>query len=364
MDNVVYVLGAGFSAPLGLPVMRNFLLKSKDMFAEQPIKYEHFGQVFELIREMSTVKNYFEANLFNVEEILSIVEMRARIGQQSDADVTRYISDVIRHFTPEPFQVLPEGYRGNWHTHLGVDHGRWSPYVAFALCLLGVSIKQREISNLQGPSIFEYSALPLQKPKARYSVITLNYDLVLETVSAQMKARLQDRWKSAFRTDFSKPPQADLNTVPLAKLHGSVNTNSIIAPTWNKAVSKDMESTWQRAHQLLQEANQIRFIGYSLPEADAYIRYLLKSAIINSQHLKNIDVIGPNMKGPNGSNYRSFITFYDARYASATFQDYGGRLVQHLLSAQPPMPKHGDSVYSFDYLEWAHEEVMKSHADK
>jgi len=34
MDKVVYFLGAGFSAPLGLPVTSNFIVKSKDMYAE------------------------------------------------------------------------------------------------------------------------------------------------------------------------------------------------------------------------------------------------------------------------------------------------------------------------------------------
>jgi hypothetical protein len=35
VDRVVYLLGAGFSAPLGLPVMSNFLMKSKDLFEPQ-----------------------------------------------------------------------------------------------------------------------------------------------------------------------------------------------------------------------------------------------------------------------------------------------------------------------------------------
>ena len=32
-ENVVYILGAGFSAQFGLPLMNNFLEKSKDMYA-------------------------------------------------------------------------------------------------------------------------------------------------------------------------------------------------------------------------------------------------------------------------------------------------------------------------------------------
>ncbi|WP_175406349.1 hypothetical protein [Bacillus sp. FJAT-27264] len=29
MEKVVYILGAGFSAPLGIPVMSNFIMKAK-----------------------------------------------------------------------------------------------------------------------------------------------------------------------------------------------------------------------------------------------------------------------------------------------------------------------------------------------
>ena len=32
MNRVVYVLGAGFSAPLGIPIVRSFLEKSKDLY--------------------------------------------------------------------------------------------------------------------------------------------------------------------------------------------------------------------------------------------------------------------------------------------------------------------------------------------
>ena len=39
-DRGVYIVGAGFSAPLGLPVMSNFLMKSKDMY---PLDPERFG---------------------------------------------------------------------------------------------------------------------------------------------------------------------------------------------------------------------------------------------------------------------------------------------------------------------------------
>lgn len=42
-EKVVYILGAGFSAPLGLPVMSNFLVKSKDLYFSDTEKYKRFN---------------------------------------------------------------------------------------------------------------------------------------------------------------------------------------------------------------------------------------------------------------------------------------------------------------------------------
>jgi hypothetical protein len=75
MDKVVYFLGAGFSAPLGLPVTNNFLVKSKDIYAADSDRYAHFSEVFKTIRELSIIKNYYQADLFNIEEVLSILDM-------------------------------------------------------------------------------------------------------------------------------------------------------------------------------------------------------------------------------------------------------------------------------------------------
>ena len=56
MENVVYLLGAGFSAPLGLPVMDNFLEKSKDLYQKDPQKYADFLDVFKEIDRLGKIK--------------------------------------------------------------------------------------------------------------------------------------------------------------------------------------------------------------------------------------------------------------------------------------------------------------------
>jgi hypothetical protein len=46
VERVTYIVGAGFSAPLGLAVMSNFLAKSKDLFYNDPSRFPDFEKVF------------------------------------------------------------------------------------------------------------------------------------------------------------------------------------------------------------------------------------------------------------------------------------------------------------------------------
>jgi hypothetical protein len=101
MEKVVYILGAGFSAPLGLPVMSNFLIQSRDLYFSDPVKYSEFEGVFETIDKISVIKNYFNTDLFNIEEILSILDMQAKLdGATLAKPFLDYIARVIRHYTP------------------------------------------------------------------------------------------------------------------------------------------------------------------------------------------------------------------------------------------------------------------------
>lgn len=101
-ENVTYFLGAGFSAPLGLPVTSNFIEKSKDLYALHPESLLHFSQIYKTLDEISKIKNYFHADLFNIEEVLSILEMSTTLDGTSEADkFKKFIIDVINHYTPK-----------------------------------------------------------------------------------------------------------------------------------------------------------------------------------------------------------------------------------------------------------------------
>ena len=58
----------------------------------------------------------------------------------------------------------------------------------------------------------------------------------------------------------------------------------IIPPTWQKVYDNPyLVSIWLRAERSLQKASKVIFIGYSLPDSDVHIKYLLKKSLYRSR---------------------------------------------------------------------------------
>jgi hypothetical protein len=350
-DKVVYLLGAGFSAPLGLPVMSDFLIKSKDLYFSDPQRFRTFQEVFNTIAEMSVSKNYYDADLFNIEEILSILEMHELVGSgQLKSDFVQYIIDVIEHYTP-PVRDRHESLPGNWHDFLFSGGNLQSEYRYFVGNLIGLRFERPP--NSAGTF---YQKLP--RPSTSYSVITLNYDMVIESYAQYVErnhAKLYANDEEDLRFHLGPDPaKVRTRQVSLAKLHGSVNTGVVVPPTWNKVLNESLLASWKLAFELLAEANHIRIIGYSLPTADAYVKYLLKAAVIHAPHLKSIDVLCLDNTGEVRERYERFVEFDRFRFCPGSVVDYlgthYGMYTSSTLSYETPA--------TMDKLEDAHEEFF------
>lgn len=345
LDRVVYILGTGFSAPLGLPVMSNFLEKSKDMFALAPDRYGNFANVFKTINGMYKSKGYYTADLFNIEEILSILEMSEQLGHEDEkSSFVQYIVDVIQHFTP---QLTTPEITGAWTNRIFGRGNRekniQNQYGYFVSCLLNLAVSR----NGQGDFFCNPSGD--KRREALYSVITLNYDMVLENFVSY----LGEYFGADDRIGFSQEVDADHRHTPLAKLHGSAHTNVIVPPTWNKGLNEQIRPAWRLAFKLLSEANHVRIIGYSLPVADAYVKYLLKAAIIHCEHLKSIDVLCLDGDGSVEKRYEEFISFPKRRFRNASVIDYIHKNYAYWTNANPD-----SSVIHLNGLEKVHSDFF------
>jgi len=318
MENVVYFLGAGFSAPLGIPVMRNFYEKSKDMYFNDKEKYKHFLHVINTFNEYNLIKSFYDSNLFNIEELLSILEMGERFKRGTLKQIfLQYISDVINFYTHPleyEYKSLP-----NVESSL-TQGGKWYGHLKFVSSLLNLEFNLEPINHpkwgaLKVPRFYEST-----DSNYKYNIISLNYDLVIEKCVEFLNNFSTDKKLGISRlpSDSKENPR----DIYLAKLHGSINDKSIVPPTWNKSLRSEIRSYWKLASQLLKEANHIRFIGYSLPDSDAYVRYLLKSSITPQQHLKSIDAICYDPDGSVKKRYDQFIVFPNYRFISETTENY------------------------------------------
>lgn len=327
MENVVYILGAGFSAPLGLPVMANFIDMAHEIYETHKNEYPHFGKVFQSIKQrLAYITLFYNSNLDNIEEVLSILEMERLVGGISSKEVEEFesfIIDVVDYYTPvlvnnHGFGILSNGVYSSsnikleewkYRDELNLS-GVHKLYGAFVLNLFNkdfnVNIlnpdEKRKYKEEEGINVFEAKCVESSPTNTEYSIVSLNYDLVLENA-----AKYYSSITSSEELLFSRPQKKSHYGPKLVKLHGSIDDKTIIAPTWNKSIHNKIEAEWRNAFNLLSSANQIRIIGYSLPESDAYIKYLFKSSMIDSENLKRIDVICKDGFGTVSSKYSAFI---------------------------------------------------------
>ena len=348
MENIVYILGAGFSAPIGLPVMNNFIDKSKDMLFNYNDKsdFDYFDSIFKMIKDISFLKNYIKSNLFNIEEILSTLEMGLSIGT-SKTDIKefkKYIKDVINFYTPKIDFRIDELKDSNWHqfvfgknnlSHLRKADGSLGNYNNFPFI-------DKDFLNLYGVFIcylfnlrIERTINPLtlgtrpmlidQKDSRNYSLITLNYDEVIENI---VNLLIINFMNGENRIELIDTNDDNPDKIKYAKLHGSVS-KEIMLPTWSKNISDPFKSTWELAYNILKNANEIRIIGYSLPPSDNYVKYLFINAFKDSKNLKKIDVITIDDDGEVEKRYRNLFILPNFKFKNSNFLEF-------LLSLYPP----------------------------
>ena len=325
MQNVVYILGAGFSKPLGLPLMGEFWRESKHMIQSDPENYEKFTEIVELINNTSRTANYFSFERFNIEEAMSILELREGREDAATLDLMRdYIVAVIKYCTPPIPSFTPRILPANW-TNVIFGEGRWEgQYGHFVANLFNLELSIKRIDDFNQPKdVVKF----LQKKQSdfSYSIISLNYDMVLENVCKYVNTNFTPTETNLHFDDGLLAETRCLGRPCLAKIHGSVEDGQIIPPTFNKGLFlSDLPHAWKFAYELLMKANQIRIIGYSLPQTDAYIKYLLKAAISDAMELERIDVICLDPDKSVYAKYNDFIKFGDWKFTNERVENYLG----------------------------------------
>jgi hypothetical protein len=318
MSNVVFILGAGCSKQCGAPLVIDFLDIARDLYLTNKVgeKAPYFEKVFKAIGALQSVYSKSQLDLINIESVFNALEVARILNKFPDFEPNE-ISEIIKSLKEVIVTTLEKTVA--FPVHNNIISAPFA-YAAFA-----------ELVNYILLDAF---------PQRTVSIITFNYDIAIDV--AFFRRRL--------KVDYGLDTMIDHKVIPLLKLHGSLNWSStiddnkiipltieeffksykydnggrnsdcyigigsllsgyfskntafkvkeepvIVPPTWNKIeYYQTISKVWSNAAKELSEAEYIFIIGYSLPETDAFFRFLYALGTIGSAPLRKIEVFNPD----------------------------------------------------------------------
>lgn len=305
-DKNVYLLGAGFSKEIGIPIQDDFLLVAKEVFFKNTSIYKHFEKVFDYQDKLSKMRKFLNYPLLNLEHLFNLIEMDIFYSKSKEVeniknDFIKLICDVIIERTPCPVK-----HDANGRLHVIPKYQKYIDFI----------------------SLFTSDFTP-QSVRNNDTIISFNYDLVIESSCLSYNYILSDKDRPKAKSiyintifeksniDIDKSNHyytnnvveswfPDLNiyspddsSLKLLKLHGSINWKKsnnktfIVPPTWNKS-DPEIRKLWEIAYNELKTAKRIIVIGYSFPETDIYVKSLLALALNENKILQNIFFVNPD----------------------------------------------------------------------
>jgi hypothetical protein len=320
MKNVVYILGAGFSAPLNIPTMSQFMFTSRSLInlIQDTNELKQHKSALDILHRLYSTKSIADIDLYNIENVYSLICAQSLIDKNKSGNngsekeiFESFIKRVIRLSTPSFIDCRVKNdtalNHAKDHDTLEIYHvwGNLNPsntqelYVQFFTSLLG--------PYLPGSShdLGYINSAKQASSDTVYGFISFNYDRVFEEC---IKAICD----SAFFNIDKKPV--------MLKLHGDVN-GEIIPPSWDKNL-KTYLPEWESAGQLLMNANEVRILGFSLPKSDVHVRLFLAACLSKCENLQNIDVICRDTSGEIKNIYLEYFKFPKIRLISSDIKQY------------------------------------------
>jgi SIR2-like domain len=313
----VYILGAGFSADAGLPLICDFLDRMRegiDWISENctPSEKEAVNEVFKFRHWAAGAAHRVQMDLDNIEELFSLAS--ASEGDAGNDYVPRAIAATLRYAAS----------RQEHHTfRVSVDKRNFKPPATWRSEAANASVEDPQAYRLSVYDLYAgllSGALCNEVPGMRNTVISFNYDTLLEDALKNLKIPFSyelplngaDYHPSAKEIGAALMDQSALRVL---KLHGSVNwainrvsqnTNTLtvysqyedliadgkhpylLPPTWRKVFAGALGSVWTHAVDAIAEASRIIVIGSSLPKTDLYFKYLLAGGLRDNISLRDI----------------------------------------------------------------------------
>lgn len=322
--HTVFVLGAGASRKAGAPLMADFIDRASLRYAvETDSRFKlAFESVFRAIADLQAVHAKAFLDTDNIEALFGAVEMGMLINkfgthQPSEISVLResLVSVIVR--TLEYSMPFPS-----------TEHriSPPAPYGSFAALLKKYLQGHGESRHTFGILTFNYDialdfALYSQGLRYDYRLVDGNQQprsLSLLKLHGSINWGVCDRCQEITPIDFGEVhfdlyrSQGHVTFDVGSKIHAFVNHCSqpatkpfLVPPTWNKTADHHrLANVWRSAADELGRAENVIVIGYSLPDTDAFFRYLLALGSQSATRLRRFWVMNPDQDGLVQARFR------------------------------------------------------------
>jgi hypothetical protein len=347
-DHNVYILGAGFSADAGLPMIPNFLVQMRDSHdwlraLGRNKEADSIARVLKFRLDAASAAYWANLDLENIEELFSL-------ASASDTKIT----DDIRVAVAATLDYARKNNKLKYQIELtlspsGSDDGRRSREL-LSKFMQPETLMGSPPSKFRCPTYNYYLAkmvgmLKNGEPQGENTFISFNYDTLVEDALVDLGLGV------SYGSKMGTHPRSKSGktVIPVFKLHGSINwkreknnsirilpdychleaqraTPEIIPPTWKKVFGDQIEAIWSDSLKKLSSATRIIIIGFSMPATDVHFKYLLAAGLRENFSLRHIVFVNPDKASlevrAKSLLRQSYIQDERIRFVASDFMDF------------------------------------------
>lgn len=195
------------------------------------------------------------------------------------------------------------------------------------------------------------------------TIITFNYDTVLEEALFNIGIPVEYGFqldRVIYDGSWEQAQKEGKEKLKILKIHGSVNWFQrerevpelticrdydsgrhlgrvfLIPPTWRKDFSGPLGDVWAEAIKSIRDATRIIFLGFSFPDTDAHVKYLMAAGLQENISLRNIYCVNNDSRVKK--NFFKVIKRDLERQGIAIFAE---KYISHLISRFGPQYRYG-----------------------
>ncbi len=344
-DNNVYILGAGFSADAGLPLIKdftNYLREAGDWLEEQENRIgreeeiEAISKVLEFRLKAASAAFRIPLDVENIEELFSLASAKGGeslkksmiLAIAATLDYAHSTKPILDDAPEDCFRVgrlksMSEGWikPKNWRQEKDIGQRNYysCPDYEYYLGVMSGYFNS-------------------EKPESENTIITFNYDTLVEEALDELGFNISygpEKFIGYREHNKFNKPRIHRKKIKVLKLHGSVNwcdwfeikkseTPSperflnapkkltddfkdfvgvfenyaslrersfiplLVPPTWQKFMTGFLPKVWDEAVEAIRTATRIIIIGYSIPHTDQHFKYLMAAGLQENISLRKV----------------------------------------------------------------------------